>query len=537
MKYLSKKGIVSPALCAGSQDQQGQGCLFLSTPPPTPPRQPDQSACPKGREIAERIHKTIIGVWSLVLFSISIIPPSYLLAEVSSRPMAVTEVAYVQTIILCISLPLRWGQASPIPALEEPWSFSGAVGAVDPSLLDQDDNVDVQALLGQFLYMLNLTERGPAPRPRAAHVEPPEYMLELYNHYANDRSTMPAANIARSFKNEDSSPAGVTSRGVRTYPLMFNVSVPRHEHIIAAELRLYMLVHRDPHRYGGVDWKVTIFEMQDEDGDGGKREADPTEMNELVSRHGRRKDSGWEVFVLTDAVQRWRKSESTSHWLELHVESMNNAAIESQLRNEDEGDGMTLIDLDIDRSLDGKHEPVLIVFSDKESENHQDQPGQTGERITGGHNNPPNPNGLLEDETDENEKQQGEALLMQTRSNVIYDSAPRTRRNAKGSHCKRTSLYVEFKDIGWDSWVLAPPGFEAYTCHGACTYPLPSQVSPTKHAIIQTLVNLKSPQKVSQTCCVPTKLEPISLLYMNENGHVIFQHKYEGMVVAECGCR
>lgn len=115
--------------------------------------------------------------------------------------MAVTELAALRTMTLCVLL-LSWGQASPIPSLEEPWSVSGALGAADPSLLDQDDSVDVEALLLQFLYVLNLTERGPAPRPQAAHAEPPEYMLELYNHYANDRSTMPAANIARSFKNE-----------------------------------------------------------------------------------------------------------------------------------------------------------------------------------------------------------------------------------------------------------------------------------------------------------------------------------------------
>ncbi|XP_072515192.1 bone morphogenetic protein 10-like [Salminus brasiliensis] len=455
--------------------------------------------------------------------------------------MELATLGYARTIILCILLLLRWGQASPIPSLEEPWSL----GPADLSLLDQDDNVDAQALLGQFLYMLNLTEQGPAPRPRAARVEPPEYMLELYNHYANDRSTMPEANIARSFKNEDSSPPGVTSRGVRTYPLMFNISVPRHERVTAAELRLYMLVHRDPGRYG-VDWKVTVFEMQGEGasplGDGGKSDNGLIGMQEIASGHGQRKDSGWEVFVLTSAVLRWRKLEGTSHWLELHVESLTNDATEGQLWDKDEGDGASLIGLDIDTSPEGKHEPVLIVFSDKEDENqlknNGEQPGKMEQKFTERPDNDlPNPNGLWDHEKDEEEKQQDEALYMQMRSNVIYNSAPRTRRNAKGNHCKRTSLYVEFKDIGWDSWILAPPGFEAYTCHGACSYPMSSQVTPTKHAIIQTLVNLKSPQKASQACCVPTKLDPISLLYVNENGHVIFQHKYEGMVVAECGCR
>lgn len=73
---------------------------------------------------------------------------------------------------------------------------------MDASTLDRDDNVDVQALLGQFLNVLNLTAHEPKPRPRAARIEPPEYMLEMYNHYTKDRSTRPAANIARSFKNE-----------------------------------------------------------------------------------------------------------------------------------------------------------------------------------------------------------------------------------------------------------------------------------------------------------------------------------------------
>lgn len=313
---------------------------------------------------------------------------------------------------------------------------------------------------------------------------------------------------------------------------MFNVSVPRHERIIAAKLHLYMLVHQDPQCNNGVDWKVTVFERQGEGGpslqpfEGGTREDNLTGMQELVVRHGQLKESGWEVFDLTDAVLRWRDLESMSHWLELQVESEN----ESELQDEDQS--ASLISLDIEKSVGGKHEPVIIVFSDNENDQDQSKKMIPEDNI-----------GLLElnelsvNERDDSSKQQNEAILMQMRSNMIYDSAPRTRRNAKGNHCKRTALYVDFKEIGWDSWIVAPPGFEAYTCHGECNYPLLPQVTPTKHAIIQTLVNLKSPQKVTRACCVPTKLEPISLLYENENGHVIFQHKYEGMVVAECGCR
>ncbi|KAI5099679.1 bone morphogenetic protein 10 precursor [Silurus meridionalis] len=434
---------------------------------------------------------------------------------------------YVRTLILCILLLPHWGQASPIPSLEEP--FSEGLGQVDTSFLDQDDNMDFQGLLGQFLYMFNLTAQELKPRPRTSRNEPPEYMLELYNHYAKDRSTRPAANIARSFKNEDSSPYSMTRRGVKMIPLMFNVSIPRDERIIAAELRLYMLVHRDPQRNNGVNWKLTVFEGQEESGLSFQHSKDriaennSTGMQELVVRHGQFKESGWEVFDLTEAVLRWRELESMSYWLELQVECVNDDDLQDADKN------AILISLDIERSVGGKHEPVLIVFSDNESNKDKTIPEDN--------------TGFLDltelsmNENDDGDIHQNEAFVMQMRSNMIYDNMPRTRRNAKGNQCKRTELYVDFKEIGWDSWIVAPPGFQAYTCHGECTYPLTPQVDPTKHAIIQTLVNLKSPQKVSRSCCVPTKLEPISLLYENENGHVIFQHKYEGMVVAECGCR
>lgn len=62
--------------------------------------------------------------------------------------------------------------------------------------------LDAQDFLSQFLSTLNLTELRPQARPLAGRKEPPEYMLELYNRYANDRTAVPSANVVRSFKNE-----------------------------------------------------------------------------------------------------------------------------------------------------------------------------------------------------------------------------------------------------------------------------------------------------------------------------------------------
>uniref|UniRef100_A0A3B1K7G7 Bone morphogenetic protein 10 n=1 Tax=Astyanax mexicanus TaxID=7994 RepID=A0A3B1K7G7_ASTMX len=471
--------------------------------------------------------------------------------------------------LLLLLVPLSPGDSSPISSPERhrpaPGLEDGRGGFVDPSFLEQDSEVDLQSLLenlkGQFLRTFNLTGRGPPMQPGAPRVEPPEYMLELYNRFANDRTAMPSANIVRSFKNEDSSPSNVGSDGVRRHPLLFNVSIPHHERVTAGELRLYTLVQADRHLYAGVDRKVTIYEVvqrainssQPRRGDvfeeGGEKEEE-TQFVELASRQVYGMDNGWESFDMTSAIHHWHKSDSsTTHRLEVHIASINTQNMAEQ--NESEvGGSSTGGKMEIDTSPEEKHKPLMIVFSNDQSGDHRGDKQELSEMIK--HETPgPGLNDNLELEfTDlleelgtvghggqDKEEEPDEEALLQMRSNLIYDTASRIRRNAKGNQCKKSSLYVDFKDIGWDSWILEPQGYEAYECTGICSYPLTKHVTPTKHAIVQTLVSIKSPDKVARACCVPTKLDPISLLYLDDAGVVTYQYKFEGMVVAECGCR
>jgi len=348
---------------------------------------------------------------------------------------------------------------------------------------------------------------------------------------------------------------------VRCHPLLFNVSVPHHERITAAELRLYTLVQNDRHLYDGVDRKVTVYELGPlDEGDGdplvprgdnfeaphGRR----LEPVELASRQVYGVDDGWEAFDLTATVQRWRRSESgTTHRLEVHIASLvseerkglNVEVNHSNTTPPPEGD------LKIDTSPEEKHKPLLIVFSnDQSGDDRQDRhelnemiDHETSDLVLQQHNLELGLNSLGEEVLQEDGVDEpNEEDLIQMRSNMIYDTTSRIRRNAKGNYCKKQSLFVEFKDIGWDSWILAPAGYDAFECSGVCTFPLTKHVTPTKHAIVQTLISINHPQKAAKACCVPTKLEPISLLYMDEEtGVVTYKYKYEGMVVADCGCR
>ncbi|XP_063306380.1 growth/differentiation factor 6 [Pelobates fuscus] len=102
--------------------------------------------------------------------------------------------------------------------------------------------------------------------------------------------------------------------------------------------------------------------------------------------------------------------------------------------------------------------------------------------------------------------------------------------------CSKKPLHVNFKDLGWDDWIIAPLEYEAYHCEGVCDFPLRSHLEPTNHAIIQTLMNSMDPASTPPSCCVPTKLTPISILYIDAGNNVVYK-QYEDMVVESCGCR
>uniref|UniRef100_A0A3Q2YFR8 Bone morphogenetic protein 4 n=1 Tax=Hippocampus comes TaxID=109280 RepID=A0A3Q2YFR8_HIPCM len=113
--------------------------------------------------------------------------------------------------------------------------------------------------------------------------------------------------------------------------------------------------------------------------------------------------------------------------------------------------------------------------------------------------------------------------------------SPKQRGRKRNRNCRRHALYVDFSDVGWNDWIVAPPGYQAYYCHGECPFPLADHLNSTNHAIVQTLVNSVN-NNIPKACCVPTELSAISMLYLDENDKVVLKN-YQEMVVEGCGCR
>ncbi|MCI4390546.1 hypothetical protein PGIGA_G00123700 [Pangasianodon gigas] len=104
--------------------------------------------------------------------------------------------------------------------------------------------------------------------------------------------------------------------------------------------------------------------------------------------------------------------------------------------------------------------------------------------------------------------------------------------------CKR-HFYVNFKDIGWSDWIIAPSGYHANYCEGECPGHA-ANMAGTALSFHSTVINHYrmrgySPFASIRSCCVPTRLRAMSMLYYNEEQKII-KKDIQNMIVEECGC-
>ena len=104
-----------------------------------------------------------------------------------------------------------------------------------------------------------------------------------------------------------------------------------------------------------------------------------------------------------------------------------------------------------------------------------------------------------------------------------------------GNCCMKT-LYVSFKELGWDSWILKPEGYFANYCEGKCPNILLPHEHAQRHSQILHLFKHSSRKLDSyKFCCSPKKMRPLSLLYINEDGNMV-KTTLANMSVEKCGC-
>ncbi|XP_029311438.1 growth/differentiation factor 2 [Cottoperca gobio] len=417
--------------------------------------------------------------------------------------------SFLFQVCLCLVVSIGSCTCKPLNNDIQSEGSDGLYSQLSEDNLQEEEDSRMKNLLGTmkegFLRKLNLSD---VPQENSK-IYPPQFMIELYNKYASDNSANPQSDVIRSFTVQDI-PFSVTDGTKSKHRLQFNVSVPNHEKITTAELQLFFFP--DPRsRVTSRGFKATIkvYEVDYNDF------TSTTQL--LVGKEVAGLESTWETFDVTTAVQSWIKSGRGATVFDVVIDGKD---CEVASKGGEEGAGC----FNMTVSVGDNTSAALIIFSDDFGSRRRETKKELREMI------------LHEEET----------ILHSgadwNRGHDLPNEIPeaqhpwRRKRKAEREYCQRTSLRVNFRDIGWDSWIVAPLEYDAFECKGLCYHPLTDESTPSKHALIQTLMNIRHPKKANMACCVPIKLDPITVMY-RENGRVTIRNLYEEMKVAECGCR
>ncbi|XP_073540442.1 dorsalin-1-like [Phyllobates terribilis] len=328
----------------------------------------------------------------------------------------------------------------------------------------------------------------------------PQYMIDLYNRYADDRTTMPVSNIIRSFNVEDILSSFSEENLLQSHILLFNVTIPPHEEVTKAELKLKIYLGNTSLGH------LSLFDVIHIEPSENLRDA-----NSFLASKDVEGDESVTIDV-TRAVKRWIKSKMQLNKMEIFLKMK--SPLETCFKTK-------MFAIDSDRS----HPPILIIFSDDQSDNNVKENTMDLTQIMLFKQN--NNLGIFSENSTTDHGEGHEPL---------EEGKKRSKRSAERDHCTKVSLMVNFKDIGWDSFIIFPPSYDAGQCVGTCYYPLTDNLKPTKHALVQSVMHMTKPKDVGNVCCVPTKLESLHVVY-RENKQIVIKKNYEDMKVVECGCR
>jgi bone morphogenetic protein 7 len=252
----------------------------------------------------------------------------------------------------------------------------------------------------------------------------------------------------------------------------------------------------DENPYSGEVLRIAVKQIAPGDEEGTFSEI---ELDEIVTAKW---EQGWIRLNVTAAFRKWTTSQTLNYGLVLST------------KRADNGEQIPMSATGLATIMDKEeHQPFLVAFL-KTNDGPKKPPLRTGRRVI----------------RSVNRERRGKKSKKQGRQYDFTEATDRPR------SCQMGMLYVNFEDLGWKDWVIAPDGFIAYYCHGECSFPLTASMNATNHAIVSTLVHTYYPLEYPRPSCAPVKLGSISMLYYDDNSNVTVK-KYKEMTVKSCGCK
>ncbi|CAN8207247.1 unnamed protein product [Coccothraustes coccothraustes] len=103
--------------------------------------------------------------------------------------------------------------------------------------------------------------------------------------------------------------------------------------------------------------------------------------------------------------------------------------------------------------------------------------------------------------------------------------------------CCRQEFFVDFKEIGWEDWIIQPEGYHMNYCSGLCPLHMAGipGLAASFHTAVLNRIKAASAAAAVDSCCVPTQRRPLSLLYYDRDSNIV-KTDIPDMIVDSCGC-
>ncbi|XP_072249440.1 growth/differentiation factor 6-A [Leuresthes tenuis] len=365
-------------------------------------------------------------------------------------------------------------------------------------------------------------------------IVPHEYMLSIYRTYSAAEKLGLNASFFRSSKSANTITSFV-DRGtdnllhspLRRQKYLFDVStLSEKEELVGAELRIFRRGPGDlqtPLQTTGL-YDIQLYPCRSD------RLLDSRSLDPLDSTK-----PGWEVLDVWEIFKAHQHHHRQPQHQNHHHQQSNQLCFQLRVTLGKSDTEVDLRQLGLDRSVRSQQEKAILVAYTR-SKKRENLFNEMKEKIRSRSDKEVGVVKATEDGVSAPMRGfKGEGPRRRRRTALSNRHGKRHGKKSK-SRCSKKALHVNFKKLGWDDWIIAPLDYEAYHCEGVCDFPLRSHLEPTNHAIIQTLMNSMDPNSTPPSCCVPTKLSPISILYIDSGNNVVYK-QYEDMVVEQCGCR
>ncbi|XP_020491841.2 bone morphogenetic protein 16 [Labrus bergylta] len=451
------------------------------------------------------------------------------------------------------------GRVPPMPSSLPP---SPAGSFLKPSLAQT-----IQSLL---LSRLGLQSQ-PNPRPG---VPVPRYLLDLYRfhqqqyHLVEDplfsfpSQHIQQANTVRSFHHSEHLAEFPKAEDHKRAHISFNISsIPQDERLLSAELRI---LRSDRASLGSGAHRLNVYLSEHHE----NPESTLLETRLLsTGLNSQKASSFWEAFSLnTELLQKALSGSGTGSLgflLEIRPEnrttsfpdhSLSSAAGDEDVERHKVGHLRVCRSVGQDEHSWAQERPLLVTYS---HDGHGEPLVKHGRRTPSGGQRLRGRKGKKERGRSSSKGRNKDQILRRAKKTeytepgwgndkggISWSDRGRVKRNGgraaklkrlSRNRCRRHPLYVDFNDVGWHKWIIAPSGYDAFFCLGECRFPLADHMNSSSHAMVQTLVNSVN-GAVPRACCVPTSLSPIALLYLDPQDRVVLKN-YQDMVVEGCGCR